>query len=40
MKYVLEKRFLFFLVAIFIAYIVCSQVYINQLSNKIEKERE
>ena len=40
MKYVLEKRFLFFLVAIFIVYIFCTQVYINQLTNHIEKERE
>ncbi len=40
MKYVLEKRLLFFLVAIFVVYIVCSLVYINQLSNHIENERE
>lgn len=41
MKYVLEKRIvLFFLVAIFIAYIVWSQVYINQLSKHISIEKE
>jgi hypothetical protein len=41
MKYVLEKRvFLFLLIAIFIAYIVWSQVYINQLSKRISTEKE
>jgi hypothetical protein len=41
MKYLWEKRVvLFFLVAIFIAYVVWSQIYINQLSRHISTEKE